>query len=310
MKLLALGLMAKKARLVSNLWSSPSVVGSNGRPNLAQEIISSSTSLGEMEVYWLETETGNYINQGFASKNCQYLNDPQMPGEKEIDNSKLHTYEVHEGGLIQCSCGASWRPSQMLRYIHYDPYNAKGGRSTSCPAIAVVGTTTDRHVVLLDYYVSKGDYGRIYDTLYTFNDRWRPSLFTYEDVGHQNMTEFHIRKTEKTAEYQQKHKRFPQIKAMSCHGKAKEIRIRDHFFPFIQQHKFAYRTTQVAFAAQLDTFPNAVLSHDYDLLDALAQGALSWRFPEAEEEHTQAKVAEEAYIAQLGKPYTHLELVQ
>ncbi len=238
---------------------------------------------------------------------CQYLNDPQMPGEKEVDESKLHTYEVLDGGMAKCSCGACWKPSQMLRYIHYDPYNAKGARSNSCPAIAVIGTTPDKHVVLLDYFIAKGSYDKIYDTIFQFNDRWRPHVFTYEDVGHQNMTEFHIRQMEKTAEHLKVHKKLPRIESINPHGRAKEVRIRDFFFPFIQQHKFAYRKSQVAFTQQLETFPNEVMGHDYDLLDCLTQGTQVWRFPELEEERTANKHREEEYIAKLGQSYTYLE---
>jgi len=246
-------------------------------------------------------DTGSMTRYDYS---CQYLNDPQMPGEKEVDESKIHTYEVFEGGYVKCSCGATWKPSQMLRYLHYDPYNAKGARSTSCPAIVVVGTAPDKHVFLLDYFINKGSYDRVYETLFNFNDRWRPHLLTYEDVGHQNMTEFHIHQMERNPEHLKVHKKMPRIQAINPHGRAKEIRIRDYLFPFFQQHKFSYRKTQVTFTQQLETFPNEVMGHDYDLLDALTQGTQVWRFPDAEEDRERLKAHEEEYIAKLGQSYT------
>ena len=54
---------------------------------------------------------------------------------------------------------------------------------------------------------------------------------------------------------------------------------------------------------QLDTFPNPVLDHDYDLLDALAQGAQIWRFPDNDDKQLNARAEEEEYKKKLGVPY-------
>lgn len=235
--------------------------------------------------------------------NCQYLNTPTLPGEKEVDLKKLHTYTVAEDGKMLCSCGKSFYLSQCFRYEHYDPYNAKGLGSKSRPSIVVIATTSDEHVLLIDYYIGKGGYGDVYKHIFNFNDRYRPRLFTYEDVGHQNMTTFHIGEVVKTAEYREKHKNFPRIEPCGTHGRAKEIRIRESLFPVINQKKFSYRTTQVAFAQQLDTFPNPALDHDYDLLDSLAQGPSWWRFPQSDDSQATRAEEDDAVLAQLGKPY-------
>lgn len=240
---------------------------------------------------------------------CQYLNSPILPGEQEVVLSSLHKYKVMEDGKIVCACGFTCYASQLLRYIHYDPYNAKGVNSKSCPAIPVVGTSIDKHIFLLEYFMGKGSYAKVYDKLYEFNDRWRPYIFTYEDVGHQNMTEFHIRQMEKNPDHTAKHKRFPRIVPVSTKNKANEIRIRDYLLPVFTRYKFAYREQQVAFEGQLETFPNAALDHDYDLLVALAQGgSLPWRFPQSDEELTGAKNEEKEFLDQLGKPYSQYKV--
>jgi hypothetical protein len=249
-------------------------------------------------------------NSGSMTKydfSCQYLNDPVLPGEQETDIRKLHTYHVEPDGRIVCSCGASFYASQLWRAIHYDPYNAKQTTSGSCPAIPVVGTSTDKHIFLLDYFIGRGNYPKIYDKLFEYNDRWRPHVFTYEDVGNQNMCEFHIRDREKFGEHLDKHRRFPRIIAVPTRGRAKEIRIRDSFLPCIDKYKFSRRANHLSFDKQLETFPNKVLDHDYDLLDALAQGALVWRFPESDEAVATKKADEDAYMKQLGQPYTQME---
>jgi hypothetical protein len=236
---------------------------------------------------------------------CQYLNLPVLPGQKELNEDLVHRYTVATDGRIDCSCGAHFYPSQLLRYMHYDPYNAKGVRSNSCPAIVVIGTSSDKHIFLLDYYVAKEQYSKVFDKLFFFNDTWRPLLFTYEDVGAQNLTEHHIREVQSRPGFT--HHRFPRIIGVSTHGKAKEIRIREALVPIFEKGKFACRKTHAAFLTQLTTFPMTAPGHDYDLLDAIEDGATLWRFPENEDEIKATEGKEQDVLALLGRPYSHME---
>lgn len=249
-------------------------------------------------------DSGSMTRYDFS---CQYLNEPTLPGEKEVDLAKLHYYTVSEAGAMQCSCGATWFPSQLNRYLHYDPYNAKGANSKSCPAIVCVGTSPDEHVFVLSAWSYKGSYAQIYEQIFSQNDRYRPGQFTYEDVGHQNSTEYHWKTIAQTTEYKAAgHKRPPQIIPCGTGGRAKEVRIREGLFPFIENRKFSVRKNMVEVTKQLETFPNASLHHDYDLLDALAQGSQIWRFPESEDSILSSRAEEDAYLANLGKPYSHV----
>jgi hypothetical protein len=245
-------------------------------------------------------DSGSMTKYDFS---CQYLNEPTMPGEREVDADKIHTYTVGSDSIMSCSCGAKWRASQLYRYIHYDPYNAKGSRSTSCPALVVVGTAPDDHIFLIDYFLGKENYGRIYDTLFRYNDVWRPRLFTFEDVGHQNAVEFHWREISRTQEYKTKHKAPPRIEGVTTGNKSKEVRIRESLFPVLSQKKFAIRSTHTTFLKMLDTFPHGVFDHDYDLLDALAQGATKWVYPATEEYLKTSSEEEDTYLAHFNTPY-------
>lgn len=260
-----------------------------------------------MEALFSIRDSGSMTRYDFS---CQYLNSPTFPGEQEVDLTKRHYYVVAEDGLIKCGCGKSFYPSQLNRYMHYDPYNAKGAGSTSCPAIAVVGTSSDEHVILLATWTNKGSYANIFDKLFEFNDRYRPRLFTYEDVGHQNMAAFHWSTIANTTEYiAAKHLRPPRMEACKTGNRAKEDRIRSFLFPVIEQRKFSTRKTMTTLDAQLETFPNKVFDHDYDLLDALAQGAPHWRFPDNEDTILASKDAEDTYLKGMGKGYSHAALV-
>ena len=249
---------------------------------------------------------------------CQYLNRPTLPGEKEVNAGALHYYHVEDDGKIVCdTClnvhrlsgqpdmtfKAFWYASWLNRYAHYDPYNAKGAGSTSCPALVVVGTAPDGHVLLLDYWMGKQNYGGVYDRIFRYNDVWRPRMFTYEDVGHQNLTQYHIAEIAKTAEFKLKHKPFPRMEGIPTGNRTKEIRIREGLFPVIEKKQFAIRTKHQTFLSMLETFPHRQLDHDYDLLDALSQGSKLWRFPE-QEEHVDKRLAEEdEYLRNFNKPY-------
>lgn len=61
--------MAKHKAIVDGLWQHSGRVGTKDK-------IVSVRSLGVQTVFWLTTTTGNYISQGFASKNCQQLLNP------------------------------------------------------------------------------------------------------------------------------------------------------------------------------------------------------------------------------------------
>jgi hypothetical protein len=243
---------------------------------------------------------------------CQYFNEPRMPGTKEVDLGRAHTYTVLDG-RIHCSCSKTFAPSQLLRYGHYDPYNAKGVRSRSRPALACVATSADKHVFLLDYYIERGDYTKVYDKIAEYNDiyKWN-TCFTYEDVGSQNMVGYYLNRWQGTTEFKEKgHRKLPRIVAVSPRGKPKEIRVRDYLLPIINSdkgHFFSYRTGMQHFISQCDTFPHEVPDHDYDLLDCLAQGATVWHYPFGQDDAETYKREEEEYLKNLGKPYTQMEV--
>lgn len=246
---------------------------------------------------------------------CQYLNCPQMPGEREVSLEKLHDYYVQEDGQIICSCGYKVYPRQLLRYLHYDPSNAKNMRHTSCPAMAIIGAAPNKHLFLLDKFLTKSTYTRLFEKLYELNNRWKPTRFTYEDVGAQNMVEHHIRTIEKTSEHKAKHRRFPTILPIKTGNKQKEIRIREQLFPYIERGQFSVRRTDTNFRSQIETFPNPVLDHDYDLLDAISQGGhkneqgvITWQFPQQEDEVEMQSKEEKALMEKFGLPYTQIEV--
>jgi hypothetical protein len=241
--------------------------------------------------------------------NCQYMNSPHMPGEDEV-GPKLHFYTVdRERGRLVCSCGASWSPRQMLRYMNYDPYQSRN-TSVSCPALVVTGTTADKHIILLQTWTHRGSYAEVFDQMWRMNDAWKPHYFSYEDVGSQNMTEEYIRKAQSEATFNDKYKtKIVNIQRDKPGGKAMELRVRDHLFPVLRgvSGTFACHRNHQAFLQQLQTFPFPHHAHDYDILDALAYAARRWRFPLPDEALPLIEQADSAAIAAYSKPYSHME---
>lgn len=246
-------------------------------------------------------DSGNMTRYDFS---CQYLNDPTLPGQKELNTSFLHYYTVEEDGKVVCDeCGVLGYLSQMNRYLQYDPYNDKGKGSKSCPALGVVATTSSEKVLVVDYWMNKGHYDKVFDRIYWFNDTYRPIHMTYEDVGHQNADAFHIREISKTADWRAKHKPFPRIIPVTTGNVNKNTRIREALTVRLERGKLHVRKTQTVLVDMLDKFPNPCLDHDYDLLDMLAQGHMHWHYPESQDAAVQERNDEEAYLAKLGQNY-------
>lgn len=237
---------------------------------------------------------------------CQYMNRPFAPGDEEVDVNMIHYYTVQRDGLIKCSCGYTTRASYLHRVMSYDPYNAKGNNSRSCPAIVVLGVASNKHVFLLDYSLYKGSYNKVFDKIFDFNNRWRPHVFSYEDVGNQNMCEFYIKQHVKRPDYTGKP--FPPIKPCPTRGKGMEIRVRDALFPIVRMGNFAIRNDQTKFVEMCQTFPSPSFEHDYDLLDACAQAPYFLKAPQTVEALEDLEQQSTTGLDALGVPYSHYEV--
>lgn len=65
--------LAKRSQLQKQMWKLAHRVGHQDK---SKERIVSQEVIGEMDVFWLQTTSGNYVSQGYASKNCQKFNKP------------------------------------------------------------------------------------------------------------------------------------------------------------------------------------------------------------------------------------------
>lgn len=266
---------------------------------------------GERAPTWPEMYPLEVLDQKRASMSddeffAQYQNEPRPPGGVDFDAEKFHRYKVLSGGEIRClTCGKDYSVAGMNRYMHYDPYNAKGKLSRSLPAMAVTGVAPDKHAFLLDSFCKKVSYDEIFKRLFEMNTRWDPIQLTYEDVGAQNMAEFYIRKHQNSDEFRKtNYRKFNSIKPLPTGGKPMEIRVRDHFIPAVHTGKFGIHESHQHVVEMAGTFPHIVPGHDYDLLDCLAQGPRVWRAPLDSEEERRWNEQDERVLQGLGQSYS------
>lgn len=94
------------------------------------------TELGEQEVFNIQTTTGNYVANGFASKNCQMLQNPIAGSEQEMKPEWLRKYEI--------------RPQTLNIYILGDYAGSRKSTGSSSTALIVIGVDTQLNKYLLD----------------------------------------------------------------------------------------------------------------------------------------------------------------
>ncbi|OGR29716.1 MAG: hypothetical protein A2139_02410 [Desulfobacca sp. RBG_16_60_12] len=95
---------AKRDQVVRSMWG--------GRWVKEKVAVVDRRSIGVHPVYWLETETGNYVADGYASKNSQRQNRPQAGRDRGFDESWLR------GGSIVIENGEHLFE---INREHYDP---------------------------------------------------------------------------------------------------------------------------------------------------------------------------------------------
>lgn len=102
-----------------------------------KDVVVSIEECGEADVYNIQTETGNYVCEGYAVKNCQILQDPVADKVQGFKEEWLRHYSKpgnHE---------------RMNKVIIVDPANEKKKKSDYTSMI-VVGLAEDRNYYLLD----------------------------------------------------------------------------------------------------------------------------------------------------------------
>ena len=151
-RLLLNGDPAKRAKLTASLYGHL-----GGKSETVVDRVLSFEALGEQDVYNIQTETGNYIAGGYASKNCQMLLSPIAGSEHMFDINDLETYEV--------------RPHTLNAYLLIDPARSRKKDSANT-AMVVLGMDYAGNKYLLDGVNHRMDLQERWQWLRTLYLKW------------------------------------------------------------------------------------------------------------------------------------------
>ena len=172
--------------------------------------------VGKKYVYNIQTETGNYICYGYATKNCQMLQDPVADKAMGFKEEWLKYYKTKPDTK-------GWNI-----YIIVDPAGKK--KSTNdYTVMEVIGLAPDSNYYLLDGIRDRLNLTERTKKLFEFHRKWKPNATGYEEYGMQSDIE-HIEYVQEIENY-----RFS-IKKL-CGPVAKEDRIKK-LIPIYEQHRF------------------------------------------------------------------------
>ncbi len=124
-------------------------------------------------VYNIQTESGNYIVNGYASKNCQLLQNPKPDSASTFKETDLRFYH----GEISHSA--------MNRYILVDPANEKKKKS-DYTAVVVVGLAPDHNYYVLAMHRDKLGLTERTKLLFRLHQKYQPLTVFYEQYGMQS----------------------------------------------------------------------------------------------------------------------------
>jgi predicted phage terminase large subunit-like protein len=216
--------------------------------------------LPERKVYNIETETGNYIAWGYATKNSsQMLQDPVADEAQNFKIEWIKTWDAQNTNNLQI-------------YILVDPASKKKKHS-DYTAMFVIGLGLDRNYYVIDMIRDRLNLTERMQVLFGLHEMYKPVAVGYEEYGMQSDIE-HLQYV-----MEQKNYRFPIFPLGGNVGKEDRIR---SLVPIFEQGriylpKMCIRTThdkktldltKVFIEEEYKTFP--VGAHD-DMLDALAR---------------------------------------
>ena len=114
--------MAKRQRFIDSIWNRSGRVAEDGGFDKVSKI----TMIGEVDVYNIQSSTGNYVAAGFATKNCQFLNAPLDPAKKKfnIADFRYFNFERISGALAipKEPKDIPWQHAKRLEIVHPQQY--------------------------------------------------------------------------------------------------------------------------------------------------------------------------------------------
>ena len=160
------------------------------------------------KVFALQTETGNYVAWGYASKNCQYLNEPVSDESAIFKRDDFQYYK--EEDLDQ----------NFNIFMTIDPALSIE-KTADYSAIVVGGFTKDEKIYILDIFRERVQSQDLINQIFSMAEKWNPRLIGLEVVAFQKVLQYNIQ-----SEMRLRGKYLPLIELKRDSSESKEMRIR------------------------------------------------------------------------------------
>jgi len=174
-------------------------------------------NIGKQVVYRIQTETGNYLANGFGSKNCQMLLNPVSDDERRFNPQLFQYYDK-----------ASLDKLTKNVYITVDAATSKK-KGSDYSALAVMAVDALDNVYLVDLVKDKLNLDERKKKLFELVLKYKPLVVGYERYALMADTDY-IRKCQETENI-----RFPIVE---LGGKLSKIERVDRFVPTFSNRKF------------------------------------------------------------------------
>lgn len=148
------------------------MVFTNGTRNIgkgSKDKLLSIDSVGIIDVYNIQTETGNYVAEGYAVKNCQMLQNPIADSAQGFKREWLRHYHSEP------PTGCNW-------YILVDPANGKR-KSNDYTTMWAVGLSQDGNMYAIPEVRDRLNVGERAARLITLHRKYKPVEVRYEAYG-------------------------------------------------------------------------------------------------------------------------------
>lgn len=158
--------LGKKDQIVSQCYGSRNF-GKKSRVELVAQ-----QAVGEIEVYNIQTETGNYLANGYCSKNCQMLQNPVADEAQGFQESWIRRWQGDNSNGLNF-------------YITCDPASSKK-KGSDYTVFWVIGIGGDQNYYVVDVVRDRLSLKQRTDALFQLHQHYRPLGVGYEKYGMQS----------------------------------------------------------------------------------------------------------------------------
>jgi hypothetical protein len=315
LKLALLPHSAKAEEIIESLWAHSNIVVEEGGWGTIVKV----ESAGRGMVYNFETTSHNYVANGYACHNCQYMNDPTPPEGADFPPSVIRYYNVSEDKrtCVPEDGSPSVSLSALTRVSMYDP--STGGKTASAEnSIGVGGISADRRIFILDSWAKNCGYEEAIERWHTLKDQFITYQDYYELVGGQKSVEDLVRTRRLQPACQlcgagqgtkPPHRTLKPIAEKPAGGNMhKDDRIRLYAQQAFEQGRVYIRRGMEQLRNQIVTFPHGTLVDRFDVIAYLIH-ILERTGPPRTQEDVRAAVreAEEFRARQQSRVHTDVQ---